>query len=967
MSQATGIGLASENSALKGNMVAVETKGSQDILRSVSAIDNELNQREKMNNEEKLQQEVQKLIIVTIHMAANQRQNDQSSMLILSGANKPLPSSKRVADVVRTLVIPVAALEQREKEMRQIANALNIPTSRWNGSLLFTNFQKEMAAEESKQNGSDSKTRIVLRLHHDSVAKWSINGIREKIQCDESSAVSTTASSWFGLRTQSQLDFDWIQTYYVTGRIHIPPTARGYDILWLLDYFQFIYQPDQCHFGSFTVYERVQLWTKYYCYLRPILIDWVVSKILEEINENENRSTFPLMFGTTNASENCIELGTQRLRPLGDTLAPTSLMKGMGLYKRSMADMAMKIFNSIAYADRSVAQTCSRNQNQDGTASCTDETQTTLPCPEECTASEMRNDFCNFLMHHIRGSDLGTVIKKNTEWNIQFTVRPVTVHCTCDEPINRFNDHSNGNSNSSGSFPATSDSDGTNNFSNKNTYTRYRVVHRAVLVIDLRPVPTKQLCDLSLTCPLDELGEEELPKGHFLQVESRKAEFSVKPERRVTINENLSFEKDKPIAFSDHDKVAELSPSLAFADGVNCKLSLSDFNAPDDELNASMDSANIIVNASMGVFPPSFSSTKRKKKPKPVFELPEKLLSVDVEKLNQINGPPELTRMKHPIVKSSAAFDLSRDLTDGTRLPGPISIVRRGTYDNTVTSALTGPFYVDDNGILRDVFENGGADSDDDYDGDEDTRAQARRHEWIQTALMNRGIGERMENLLKESETNSNSNTSFDPWDWFTGLNLCEFSQEVIRSLEQYTNSVVHDSFVGVTSSPTNEAVKAASSAPATSVLSASSKNAIDLSDSPSNALTSDIVGDSESITNHIPLFKINGVAHDEQSREDEPFDSVDRKIIVQFDLDNREDGTRSHSSKESPREVQTFDCVTSASCERLLTQVSSDVTDDQVVDSNETNSQLSKKKARGIKGLFRRKKIDPTIDNSSK
>jgi hypothetical protein len=949
MSPATEISVASKTVAPESNELIVETSGSLDILRVGLGMENDMKQRKDSINEVKIPLEVQKLIIVTIHMSASQRACDESDLAF--------SRSKAMADVVRTLVVPVAALEQREKEMRQIANTLNIPTSRWNGSLLFMKYQNQGSAEECKHNESDSKTRIVLRLYHDCVAKWSINGISEKVCCDESREVSTDTSNWFGSRTHSHLDFDWIQTYYVTGRIHIPSSARGYDVLWLLDYFRFIYQPDQCHFASFAVYERVQLWTKYYCYLRPILIDWVVSKILEQTNEIENLSTFPLMFGTTKTSENYIELGTQRLHPLGDTSTRTAAMKGIGMYKRSMADMAVKIFNSTAYTDR----TC-LHQNHDGTASCTDETQTTLPCPEECTASEMRNDFCNFLMHYIRENDLCKIFKKNTMLNIQFTVRPVTVHFACEEQSNRFNDQSN--SNSSGSFPATNDSDDTNNLSNKNSYNRYRVVHRAVLVIDLQKVPLNQECPLALTSPEDELVEEELPIGRLLQVESRKQKCSFKSERRVTINENLSFEKDKPFAFHDHGTVSEVSPFLALADGVNCKLSLSDLNAPHDELNASMDSANIIVSTSVGVLSSNLSSSKRKKKPKPVFELPEKLLGVDVEKLNPTNAPPQLARMNHPILKSSAAFDLSRDPTDGTRLPGPITIMRRGTYDNTVTSALTGPFYVDDNGILRDVFENGGADSDDDYDGDEDTRAQARRHEWIQTALMNRGIGERMENLLKESEANSNTNSSFDPWDWFTGLNLCELSQEVIRSFEQYTNSVVHDSFKGVTPTPPNDTVKPASAAPATNVVSASSTNAIEISDVPSNVPKSDVIG------------VIKGVDHDEQSREEGHFDSVARKISVQ--TDNREDSSRSQSSKESPGEVQTFDCVTSTSVDKLLTRVSSDVTDEQVVDSKESNNQLSadskesnnqlsKKKARGIKGLFRRKKIDSTIDNFSK
>jgi hypothetical protein len=193
---------------------------------------------------------------------------------------------------------------------------------------------------------------------------------------------------------------------------------------------------------------------------------------------------------------------------------------------------------------------------------------------------------------------------------------------------------------------------------------------------------------------------------------------------------------------------------------------------------------------------------KKKKKPKPVFVLPDKLLDVDNTEV------PQLARMKVPIVKSSPMIGTKQN--DDLALPGPITIVRKGTFDNTVTSALTGPFYIDENGILRDVFENCDPDSDEDFEGDEDTRAQARRHEWIQTALLNRGIGERMETLLKEDkDKNANGTpTSFDPWDWITGLNVCELSREVIKSVEHYANCVLCESAGGVnqTSSPNDAA-----------------------------------------------------------------------------------------------------------------------------------------------------------------
>jgi hypothetical protein len=134
--------------------------------------------------------------------------------------------------------------------------------------------------------------------------------------------------------------------------------------------------------------------------------------------------------------------------------------------------------------------------------------------------------------------------------------------------------------------------------------------------------------------------------------------------------------------------------------------------------------------------------------------------------------------------------DIAVNLLDDFSLPALTNIVRTGTYDNPVTSALTGPFYIDDQGNLRDVVEHSpeGDRIGDDVD-DDDTRAQVRQHEWIQTALLS------METLLKReaAEDPAPALTSMDPWEWLTCLGVCEFSRALMKSVEEYASGIGGD------------------------------------------------------------------------------------------------------------------------------------------------------------------------------
>jgi hypothetical protein len=79
------------------------------------------------------------------------------------------------------------------------------------------------------------------------------------------------------------------------------------------------------------------------------------------------------------------------------------------------------------------------------------------------------------------------------------------------------------------------------------------------------------------------------------------------------------------------------------------------------------------------------------------------------------------------------------------RNPAPVMMIHAESADNrSITSAITGPFFIDDDGELRDV-----------YGDDEEIRAQALRHEWIQGSLLNRDITDRIKELLEAEEEES--------------------------------------------------------------------------------------------------------------------------------------------------------------------------------------------------------------------
>jgi hypothetical protein len=143
----------------------------------------------------------------------------------------------------------------------------------------------------------------------------------------------------------------------------------------------------------------------------------------------------------------------------------------------------------------------------------------------------------------------------------------------------------------------------------------------------------------------------------------------------------------------------------------------------------------------------------RKKKQKLVFLLPEEL-DVPIGRYNNNNNN-----------RGGNHFNNNNN-------NGLLTMRRTATADeNTVTSGLTGPFYTDTTGHVKDIFEH----------------EEAKRHEWVQTALMNRGITERMERLLHpEEHYHTTKSTSSNPWDWFTGLGVCEMSRTVVERMGSY-------------------------------------------------------------------------------------------------------------------------------------------------------------------------------------
>jgi hypothetical protein len=890
---------------------------------------------------------------------------DDNSSSSSSAEDKPIPLPHWTP-----LVIPVAQLEQREVEMNQIARLLGIPKERWNGSLLYLEWQNQVAHCKK----FDLDEAMAPRT-------FSIGLFPEQTASTAGGGSCLAFHSW----TRTLPTLTWIQSmlarYYATGTLVIPTAARGYDVLASMDFFGILYAPDQCHFGDYSVYQRVQQWSRYLCHRSELAMN-VVQVVLEQ---QQQVVVAKVTFGTVREDEHAVEMDSESIFILGGDNSPVG-------HKVNLAKIAYKLFNA---ATGTSAQTATGSHHRDANA---EEEEITLPGPEESTAIEMRQDFTAYVTRIL------SVAMNQRDFTISFPVKAVTIRSNVGDG---------------------SDQDGIGN-----SLTTV-IEHRAVLIVDLSSFTVQPPCtELSpeahvwtqlrpkilcqsrsdLSAPIDELVDEELTKvrssnGHVRQIETRSVSFkdtsmdetlatTAPSTPQSTCEVNVGSTPASPqeqvatepfyVTLADQikatsvDSAAESAPSTSWhrptSFGTNTSTTISaqsqhsppmlddDYNAPHDELNASMDTGVLSHRSAplVGECPVA----KKKRKPKPVFELPEKLFSED----SLSRGLAALTKPQE-----IGGVNLLNDLS----LPAPITIVRTPTYDNTVTSALTGPFYIDDQGNLRDVFEHSPEVDKDGDDDDDDTRAQARRHEWIQTALLNRGIGERMETLLKQEaaeEPTTPALTNMDPWEWLTGLGVCEFSRSLMKSVEEYANGIGGDlrrdpdqSMPATDLLATTENVAMAESGatvePTANTLTSSSAFAkspvVHFADSNEAARNSSpIVSDSAP--------RVQAQLHlDGQSQEDVS-QLADCNIELIDQNDSRE-GNASQSSTESPRGVHTFDelpiDVTKQRQEQshsihIASYTPTDGTREARRPTTATKAEVvPKRKNRGITALFRRRK----------
>jgi len=680
-------------------------------------------------------------------LSSSPQQQQQVSVTVESGGH------------TRILSFPVTALQQREREMNQTALRLDIPPERWSGSRLYKLWKQQ------QEHGSAVAPFCKITLQPD--------------------MVRTVVQPWASRRCAA---LDWIQNYYHTGKLQIPSTARGYDILAAVEYFEILYQPDQCHFASRQVYKRVQQWSRYLCH-RAALTAWVLTQCAAAGGKHRK-----LSFGTSSPKDDgsSMELGTKPLPCLGDwqPLSPGS--------KKSLAQIAYALFNSRQQ------QQLQPQQSQPSARDSIVDDSSSMPsaAQEEDTAHEIRTDFCSYLQDAL----LASSSKKAT---VKFSVKPVTV---------RLERQSSSSLSSAQQLQQASPSVGGCGSSCGGDYSQsqtLQIVNRAVLVIDWSTPPAAGADELEhqertksdLSAPVDEYVEEELAKGRLeelvQQVDARNKSHDdsgdgsptsvvAHPRPRAAshdllLSNSINKNEQRKSARIGGVKWMDEMPSQQQQQQQQLEpRRLTFHDTPDDEAQEQAGGAGAIG-------PPTTHYKKKKKKP--VFEFPDKLLTGEGDNKDDVDRPIAIPEAQ-PVVKSPP---LPSPKSGGASTPPPtssIAIVRSSTYDNTVTSALTGPFYVDEKGNLRDVFEEkDGADADDD-DGwdDEDTRAQARRHDWVQTALMNRGIDERVEALLNADEngdTTDNDNNlndrsiGDDAWEWLTGLGVCEFSRSMVESMER--------------------------------------------------------------------------------------------------------------------------------------------------------------------------------------
>jgi hypothetical protein len=294
--------------------------------------------------------------------------------------------------------VPISLILRRDSEMRQAAKEANIPSNRWNGSLLYhkwVELQENLKQKERSERGHP----YVIAVH--------------PVQALAQAHVISPKFPWW----QSWLTV-CIRAYYHTGTLRVPNHCHGLEILLALEFFGILYtSPEQLVFDAPSVQNKVKQWSRYFTH-RAMLAQWVVDQLQQQqqqrqqLRKGKTSALFqqPFIFCThpdpLEAGRSlCIEPQRQPVHVLDGGL---NLLEGEGVRNKKSASL------TSAQAVHSFFAPLLHERNK---KSSTDDEDPHYKSPEIIPAL-MREDFTSYLQYVL------------PELEITFTVQTVELVST---------------------------------------------------------------------------------------------------------------------------------------------------------------------------------------------------------------------------------------------------------------------------------------------------------------------------------------------------------------------------------------------------------------------------------------------------------------------------------------------------------------------------------------------------------
>jgi hypothetical protein len=190
---------------------------------------------------------------------------------------KDAKSLEQIINDPSIFYLPVSLILRREAEMKEAAKATKVPKSRWNGSLLYRQWQ-EIQQKERQLEEQRHDTDSITTTRSTKVLTCFLHPVQSLAEAQVVSPKFTWWQPWVTV---------CIRAYYNTGTIRIPSKCHGLEILLALEFFGILYgSTDQLAFDDSGVYQKVKHWSRYFTH-RAALAQWVVDTLRQRRLEEQ--------------------------------------------------------------------------------------------------------------------------------------------------------------------------------------------------------------------------------------------------------------------------------------------------------------------------------------------------------------------------------------------------------------------------------------------------------------------------------------------------------------------------------------------------------------------------------------------------------------------------------------------------------------------------------------------------------